>query len=83
MTEATQTFTLEIETELACDLVTSGDGRDDPKAADAEDVRIVSMFINGTVYTRNSLINRLGVFGALELMEIIMEAAPTGEWRTE
>lgn len=83
MTNATQTFTFDMEAELACTLKTTGNGRDEPKATDIEDDHVTSVTFLGTKYDRDMLLRVFGKFGAEALMQIITDAALTDEWETE
>ncbi|MBL4757414.1 MAG: hypothetical protein JKY32_07200 [Rhizobiales bacterium] len=83
MTNSTQTMYIEAYAELACKLVSSGNGRDEPKALDIEDAHISCVHMLGTLYTRKGLIEWLGEYGAEKFMEKILDEAPTDEWETE
>ena len=83
MTEATQTFEFEATAELTCTLVTSGDGRDDPKVTDIEDAHVTSIFMFGTEFDREALIEKFGSYGAEALMQMVVDAAPTCQWEAE
>ena len=79
MTNEAQTFNFEATAELTCTTTLDRSTWQD----DIEDAQVQSIWILGTEYTREGLIEWLGAYGAEKFMEKILDEAPTDEWETE